>query len=421
MADLKDKYITRIEGHGKIDIDFNNSKVKLHIDEGERLFEGLLVNRPFEDAPHITSRICGVCPTSHLLASIKAIESAFGVQPTETTILLRKLLLAAQICQSHTLHLYFLAAPDYLRLKGSVEMYEKTPDIFKTGLKLKNLFDKVIEVVGGRAVHPLTPEVGGFTKVPTKHQLFLLREDLEDCLDQAYETIKMFYGFSYPDITRDVEMMALRNDESYPHYDGIIWTSEGVGFAPSNYQNEIGEYLVPYSTAKFGARKINGKIANGFICGARARMGLFADYLNPRTGQIVSELKLKMGSYNPFFNNIAQAVEISHFIEEAILIIDRLSLIIDSHRNVEINTKASIGVGAVEAPRGLLYHKYEFDGKGLIRNVDIITPTVQNLTSIENDIKEFLIQNHSLDREKKLKIIEMLIRAFDPCITCSVH
>jgi coenzyme F420-reducing hydrogenase alpha subunit len=194
-----------------------------------------------------------------------------------------------------------------------------------------------------------------------------------------------------------------------------------VGFAPSNYQNEIEEYLVPYSTAKFGARKINGKRANGFICGARARVGLFADYLNPRTEQLLLKNKLKIGVYNPFFNNLAQAIEISHFIEEAMLIIDRLVLIIEGHQNTKFKPQASVGVGVVEAPRGLLYHKYEFDNQGLIRTVDIITPTVQNLSSIEDDIAEFIIQNRDLAMGKKTKIIEMLIRAFDPCITCSVH
>lgn len=421
MTSAQNMFMSKIEGHGKIKINFEKLSAKLEIEEGERLFEGLLLGRPYTDAPHITSRICGVCPTSHMLASTKAIENAFDVRPGQTTIMLRKILLCAQICQSHTLHLFFLAAADYLKLKSSLDMPEKYPDIFAIGLKLKRLYDELIELIGGRAVHPLTPMIGGFSKIPTKNQLFLIREKLEEILPDCIETIKLFSSFKYPDANREVEFMALKNDETYPYYDGIIWSSNGTGFSPSNYTNEIEEIVKPYSTAKFSVRLMDGKKANGFVTGPRARMAMFAEYLNKLT---LSELEAYSGAIGPsnsFYNNIAQAFEILNFTEEAIKTIDELVIIIDSHQNINFKPKASVGTGAVEAPRGILYHHYEFDDLGNIVSADIITPTSQNLTSIEDDIEETLKHLRGLDEKKQQKIIEMLIRAFDPCITCSVH
>ncbi|MFA6423510.1 MAG: Ni/Fe hydrogenase subunit alpha [Patescibacteria group bacterium] len=419
MNQLEKRIITKIEGHGKVNINLAQKKAKLEIDEGERLFEGLVIGRPYNDAPYITSRICGVCPTSHLLASIKAIESAFQIQPDERTILLRRLILAGQICQSHILHLYFLALPDYLKIQSSLDMPEKFPEQFANGIKLKRLFDEFIEIIGGRAVHPLTPTIGGFTKLPTANQLYILRDKLEDNLEVALETIKLFAGFHYPIITRETEMMALKNDETYPMYDGIVWTSEGEGFAPSNYQNEIEEIVKNNSSAKFSIRK--NKYKNGFIVGSRARMAMFADYLNPKTKKEYLASSGKIGPANPFFNNLAQAIEVTHFMEESIILIDKIASLINENITFKVIPKAGIGTGAVEAPRGILYHQYEFDSNGKIIRADIITPTAQNLTSIEDDIEALLLHATGLENDRIEKLVNMLIRAFDPCITCSVH
>jgi coenzyme F420-reducing hydrogenase alpha subunit len=414
-------FLSKIEGHGKINVNFKDLSAKLEIEEGERLFEGLLIGRPYYDAPHITSRICGVCPTSHMLASTKAIENAFDVRPSKTTILLRELLLTGQICQSHTLHLYFLAISDYLNLKSSLDLPEKNPDIFASGLRLKRIYDELIELVGGRAVHPLTPTIGGMTKLPTKNELFLIREKLEEILPKCEETIKLFTSFHYPEASREVEFMALKNDENYPYYDGIVWSSLGKGFLPTNYTEEIEEIVKPYSTAKFSLRKIGNKATTGFVTGPRARIAMFAEYLNPKALKNIEEYTGKIGPSNAFYNNIAQSFEILHYTEEAIKIIDELIIILESHHNIEFKPKAGSGTGVVEAPRGILYHHYEFDDYGNITKVDIITPTSQNLTSIEDDIEDILKHIHQIDQNKQQKIIEMLIRAFDPCITCSVH
>lgn len=172
----KTNFITKIEGHGALNINWAKNKVALEIHEGERLFEGMVVKRPANELYWITPRICGVCPIAHNLAAIKAVENALDLKPSRSAILLRKLMIDAQMIQSHVLHLYFLVAPDYLGLDSGIEIIKSHPKYFNQALELKRVSDLIADTVGGRGIHPTTTAAGGFHKVPSKEKLRSLKK-----------------------------------------------------------------------------------------------------------------------------------------------------------------------------------------------------------------------------------------------------
>lgn len=409
-------YICKIEGHGSLDIDFKNNKAYLNIHEGERLFEGLLIKRPLKDAPFITARICGVCPTVHYLTAICALENALKIKVSEETKLLRKILLAGQIIQSHTLHLFFLALPDYLNLNSGLDLIKRYPAEFHLALTLKKFSDQLIEIIGGRSVHPISPQISGFDKIPTLSELNQLLNNAEEVLDKAASTIKLFSQLPYPEIENKTEYLSLNGSKEYSIYNGnSIASSQQKNFKVVNYNKEIKEIIKKYSTAKFSLRK-----RKGFMVGSIARFNIHAQDLNPKTQSLIKNIKIS--ACNPFYNNLTQAIEIHHFLLEIISWIKRLlSLDLNKASTFKFPIKAGYGVGACEAPRGTLYHAYKINQSGLIEKCDIITPTAQNLTSIEETANILLARTKNLTNKKRQHLLEMLVRAYDPCITCSVH
>lgn len=418
MSLVEEHYIAKIEGHGVLNIAFKECRAKLEIHEGERLFEALLLNRPYHDGPFITSRICGVCPVAHTIASIKAIEDALDIDVNENIINLRKILLASQIIQSHVLHLFFLTLPDYLGYNSVLELSKNKPELFNMALELKASADEITTIIGGRNVHPINAVVGGFSAPISKKQLLKIRQRSLKNLSNAQKTVEIFNQFKYPKITNQTLYMALVNGKEYEMYDGKIEVSDNYIFDPINYKKEIQEKTKVYSTAKFSTYD-----KKTFMVGAIARIALHRDYLNNHAKKTLS--KINFPNFNPFYNNLAQAIENVHLLEEIIKLCDKLLQNKDFPNNlkVDFNIKAGKGVGAIEAPRGLLYHYYELDKSGLIINCDIITPTAQNLTNIENDASALLKKFGQRSKSKNVCIreLEMLIRAYDPCITCSVH
>jgi len=426
MQNLERHYLAKIEGHGTLNISFPENKAELHIGEGERLIEQLVIDKKFEDGPFITSRICGVCSIVHQLASVKALEECFGVLLNPTIIKFRKIILAAQIAQSHFLHLFFLALPDYIGLDSSITFSEKEPKTFKSALAFKRSIDDVITIIGGRAIHPLTLKIGGFSKVPDKSSLKKLRSNLKKNFPFSKKLLKMFANFEYPEIRNKTEYLCLdTGSDEYQIYDGKIISNIDSGFEPENYKREITEYLKPYSTAKFSVRnkKVGRIIPKGraFMVGALARLSNHPEKLLPRTMLEYNELLTDFPTFNPFHNNLAQAVEIMQMIEFIILALDELIERTWDETRVEFEIKKGTGVGVAEAPRGTLYHWYETDKQGRIKNCNIITPTAQNLTNLESDAEVLLKHNMHLTEKQRKKQLEMLIRAYDPCITCSVH
>lgn len=398
---ISNEFIAKIEGHGALHIDWDKNEAKLKVLEGERLFEGMLVGRTAEESYWITSRICGVCPIAHNLASVEACEKAFGISPNQTTILLRKLMLAGQIIQSHFLHLFFLALPDYIGIDRGTELNKKEPKLFQMALSLKELSDEIVFTVAGRNIHPTTTTIGGFHKIPVKKSLEDLLKKLEKTKSAAEKTVKLFSGLNYPQLKVDLEFISQKEDK-------IISSKTQEESLIKDYKNDIEEEVKNYSTAKFGRYK-----KREVMVGALARMA-----------NLDTKKESGLDCQNPFHNNLSQAIEIYLYHGQVQKIISQL---LENGLDGTIAMKPKeteaplIGIGAVEAPRGGLYHEFHLNQNGIITYANIITPTVQNLTSIEKSANALLEQHQDKSNSEKEHLLEMLVRAYDPCITCSVH
>lgn len=406
---ISNEYIAKIEGHGSLTVDWNKNSVKLNIHEGERLFEGILVGRTAEESHWITPRICGVCPIAHNLASLRAIEDAYGIEINETSKLLRDLMVCGQMIQSHVLHLFFLALPDYVGIDRGTELAEKDPKSFARALSLKELGDYIATIVAGRNVHPTRTTVGGFHKIPSKDELNNLLKKLEDTEKSAEWTMNFFSKLDYPELSVELDLVSLKNGN-------IVSSVVGGDALISDYKKNIEEELREYSTAKFG--KFQGR---EMMVGSLARLAITPSVDKETLG--VEKLNFS----NPFHNNFAQAIEIFQFHKQAKEIIKKL-LAMDMDAGIKTSSVdkkiAGIGyrgIGAIEAPRGGLYHEIHLDDDGIITYANIITPTVQNLTSIEKSSQALLEQHKDKDERQRERLLNMLVRAYDPCITCSVH
>jgi len=398
-------FIAKIEGHGNLTIDWKKNQVKLNIHEGERLFEGLLVGRAAEEMHWITSRICGICPIAHNLASLAAIEDALGIEVNSTTVLLRDLMQCGQMIQSHALHLFFLSLPDYLGIDRGTELAQKNPEAFKSALALKEISDKVAEIIAGRSVHPTRTTIGGFHKIPTKSILEKLLNKLKKTEKDAQNTLELVSKINFPKLKVELQLGAQDNGKiiavSSNNIKGRKESSIG------SYKETIEEEVRDYSTAKFG--KYRGE---EMFVGSLARLAIYGNY----------DKKYKIDFENPFYNNLAQAIEILIYHQKAQEIIEKLldnkisKEIIKPSRNPSLK-----GIGATEAPRGGLYHEICLDKNNIITYANIITPTVQNLTSIEKSSQVLLEQTKNCSKKELEQLLVMLVRAYDPCITCSVH
>jgi len=413
-------FITKIEGHGSLNINWDKNKAVLEIHEGERLFEGMVVGREVAELYWITPRICGVCPIAHNLAAIKAVEDALEIKPSQSAVLLRKLLMNVQIIQSHVLHLYFLVLPDYLGLDSGLEIIKTHPIYFNQALELKRVSDLIADMVGGRGIHPTSTAAGGFHKVPSQETLRKLKKETEKILQAAESTVHLFSSLNYPQVKTDLSLFSQTNGKTYEVYDvKYITSSKKLKVEATEFEKVIKEEIKPYSTAKFGYHR--GK---GMMVGSLARLNLQGNILKGRAKEFFKEASLDF--QNPYYNNLAQAIETYHFVQETNEILVELIKDGVDPKTTDLPKeykprKISRGIGAVEAPRGGLYYEIEVDTKGLITACNIITPTVQNLSSMEESAQAVLDQSDGQAREKRMEFLEMLVRAYDPCITCSVH
>lgn len=419
MKRLVNDYITKIEGHGTLRLNFSLADVHLEVREGERLFEGLLLGQPASQAIYLTSRICGVCPIVHQLAAAKAIETSMGIKISQTDLALRRLLHANQIISSHLIHLFFLSLPDYACLSSGLAVAKKYPAEFRLVLALKRLVDQVNQLIGQDYIHPKTVVVGGLNTHPAPGQLGQIRDTVENILDEAADFAHLFVNLEYPRLRRRVEMFCLDDGENYSSYDGEVVGSRHSRWLASDYQAQLSEEVRPYATAKFAVRR-----GQPLAVGALARVSLMSRRLHPQAQEILRHLHQPLAN-NPFLNNACQAIEIVHFLYQIKDICDRL--ISDGLEPAKPSAhlggarRVNEGVGAVEAPRGILYHHYRLDKNNKINYCNIITPTVQNLTGIEEDCRQLIRENRDKDEAELRRLIEMLIRAYDPCLTCSVH
>ncbi|HPF70086.1 MAG TPA: Ni/Fe hydrogenase subunit alpha [Candidatus Krumholzibacteria bacterium] len=421
--DINVRHLTRVEGHGDIVVNMRDGvleKAELDIVEAPRYFEALLKGRSFHEAAIITSRICGICSLGHQITSLKATEQALGLEVSEQTVLLRKLLIHGATLQSNVLHAYFLAAPDFLG-KGSVfPLVASHPEVVTRALRMKRLANDIGDVVSGRAVHPITPVPGGFTRIPTAAELASLRTRLVEQMVPDFlatiETMKSLAG-AIPDFSRPTEYISLRAADEYALYDGDICSTDTGCVPDTEYRRMTNEFVVAHSTSKHC--RVN---RSSYMVGALARWNNNHDKLCPTALEAAAELGLKPGCTNPYLNTIAQVVEAGHCALEAVAIIDRL--LGDGLKAEAPNqepTRFGTGVGATEVPRGILYHEYTYDRQGRIARANCIIPTGQNLANIDDDMKKLVPEVIAEPQEAITLKLEMLVRAYDPCISCSVH
>jgi coenzyme F420-reducing hydrogenase alpha subunit len=382
----------------------------------------MVVGRQWNELHHITSRICGICSIGHTLASLKATEAAMGISISEQDLKLRKLALHAENLQSHILHLGFLVLPDLLGVGSVIPLASSNPEEVKTVLRLHRTANEMSNLICGRTTHPQRLIPGGFSKIPSMRELAALRKKLQDCLPDLLAVAKLIKSLAgkLPDFSRETEFIGLTSPNEYALYDGQL-ASTDTGKAPVNeYISYTNEYIVPTSTAK-RAKHTRGS----YMVGALARLNLNYDKLSPSAKEVAEMFGLKPVCHNPFMNNIAQLVEIVHSMDDSVRLINELEGAglqpQQDYFKPEIKVKSGNGVGAVEVPRGILFHDYTYNGRGVCLKANCVIPTNQNHGNIELDMKALVPK--LLDKtEKEIELsLEMLVRAYDPCISCSTH
>lgn len=423
------EYLTRVEGHGNIVVNVKDGvleQCELQIVESPRFFEGMLRGRSIFEAQHITSRICGICACGHTLASIQAAEDAIGFKPSDQTTQLRKLLLHYENLDSHILHIYLLVAPDLLGVKSFVPLIDTHNKVVRRALRMKKTCNDLCDILVGRHIHPISSIVGGFTKLPREKDLDAMLNILKGMRPDMDATVELAATLKFPQFERDTEYVGLvSDDKEYPMLIGDVGSTDGVRMNKIDYKKITNEFIVPHSSAK------HAKLSrDSYAVGALARFNLNADKLHPKAKKVAEAIGMKPKVTNPYLNTAAQLIECVHSIEDSIKIIEDLKktginheeeITVGLNEQNRIPVNAGNGVGACEVPRGLLFHNYEVDDKGIIQNANCVIPTGQNCNNIEHDMKKLVPEILDKSDEEITLALEMLVRAYDPCISCSAH
>jgi sulfhydrogenase subunit alpha len=408
--------LTRVEGEGAVHVKLRDGaleSVELNIYEPPRFFEAFLRGRAYTEPPDITARVCGICPVAYQVSACNAIEDACGVELERSLVQLRRLLYCGEWIHSHVLHIYLLHAPDFLGYPDAISMARDERDTVERGLALKKAANTLMEFIGGRAIHPINVRLGGFYSVPTRRELAPLAEGLRRALDEALNTVAWVSEFDFPDLEIEHELLALMQPGCYPIENGEIARSAGTPFGAAQFSDHVVESQVPYSTALHAT--LDG---DRYLTGPLARYSLNSSALSPVARQAADDAGLGAQCRNPFRSIVVRAVEVVYAIEEALRIIDDYER--PSRPFVEVPTRAGVGHGVSEAPRGLLYHRYRIED-GLIAAATIVPPTSQNQAAIEADLAQVVSENLSLDDSELTALCERVIRSHDPCISCSAH
>ena len=415
---IKVDAMTRVEGEGGLTIrlrDDSVEDVQLNIFEPPRLFEALLRGRMLEEVPDITARICGICPVAYQMSSIHALERALGVTVSPEIRRLRRLLYCGEWIESHALHVHFLHAPDFLGYESGIAMVGDFPEEINRGLRLKKHGNELLEVLGGRAIHPINVAVGGFYRAPRCDELAALIPDFEWGLEAAVQTTRWVAAFRFPEFERPYDMVSLVHPDEYPMNEGRVTSSGGDAIDAADFEREFIEEHVPHSTALHAARK-------GGSCyhvGPLARLNLNRDRLSPTARRTAEEIGLESPCRNPFKAIIARGLELIHAYEESLEILRTYRPFRPSR--IEYAYRAGEGCAATEAPRGLLYHRYAVDDGGRVTFGRIVPPTSQNQRQIEDDLRHYLPAILVPDERRTAMHCERLVRSYDPCISCSTH
>lgn len=412
-------HITRVEGHGNIFVDIANGELKLcqlEIVEAPRFFEAMLRGRPYDEAALITSRICGICSVGHQAASISASEDAFGIKISEQEKRLRRLLNCGEFFESHVLHIYFLAVPDFVGAKSVLPLINTHRDVVLQALKLKRLGHYIGDVIGGRLIHAMASNVKAMTKIPATAQLEDIIAQLKDAKKELQAAIPLVKSLKIPAFERETEYISLYKKGEYALLEGNIFSSDTGETSYKNYREMTNERLCDHSTAKHTS---HSRIS--FMVGALARFNNNHQWLSESAKEVASDLGLKAPCYNSYLNTAAQFVELVHIADDGIKAAEELLSSEIKLEDRKFVVHAGTGVGAVEVPRGILYHEYTYDDKGIMQKANCIIPTGQNLKNIENDFRALIRTVMDKSQEEITLLLEMMVRAYDPCISCSTH
>ncbi|MBS3787180.1 Ni/Fe hydrogenase subunit alpha [Candidatus Bipolaricaulota bacterium] len=425
--DVDVEYLTRVEGHGNIKVNASDGQIEKcewQVIETPRYFESMVVDHSWKELHHITSRICGICSIGHTVASLKATEAAMGIEISKQDELLRKLILHAENMQSHILHVGYLALPDLMGEGSVIPLASSHPEELKTVIRLHRLSNEMSEMVGGRTTHPQRLIPGGFSKIPTEKELTELKNKLRNSFNDLMAVADLCEAKAdkFPDFNRETEFISLTNEDEYAFYDGQVRSTD-TGIQPvTDYKDITNEFVVNQSTAKFARNN-----RQSYMVGALARLNNNYDQLSPMAKGVAERFNLKPVNHNPFMNNIAQLVEVVHNVRDSINIIDKLLENglepQEEYHEPEIEVKAGRGIGAAEVPRGILFHDYTYNEEGICTAGNCVIPTNQNHANIQQDMEELApnLINEGKDEDEIELNLEMLVRAYDPCISCSAH
>jgi coenzyme F420-reducing hydrogenase alpha subunit len=411
--------LARVEGEGALHVRVREGRVedvRLEIYEPPRFFEAFLRGRPLADAPDITSRICGICPIAYQLSACAALEDALGIEVTESIRRLRRLIYCGEWLESHGLHVFFLHAPDFLGFPGAIEMArDGHAELVERGLRIKTAGNELLRVVGGRAVHPINLRVGGFYRAPTPAELAPVAEILERAREDLVEAVGWAGSLDFPERELDCEMVSLRTEGDYPIESGRLISSAGLDIGPHEFTDHVVEEQVPHSTALHSRLAERGN----YMVGPLARYGLNHSLLSPLAKEAARDAGLAGSCSNPFQSIVVRCVEMLYAADEALRLISSYEP--PDPPAIEFEPKAAAGSGWTEAPRGMLWHRYELDADGRIASARIVPPTSQNQASIEDDLRGFVQANLGLLDEPLRWRCEQAVRNYDPCISCSTH
>ncbi len=416
---IKIEALTRVEGEGGLHVKLNGDKiedVQLAIYEPPRFFEAFLRGRALEEVPDITARICGICPVAYQMSAVHALEAALKVSITPEIRRMRRLLYCGEWIESHALHMHLLHAPDFFGVDSGIELAERFPDEVNRGLRLKKHGNELLEVLGGRAIHPINVAVGGFYRAPKRDELQRLIPDFEWGLEAAVATTRWVATLDFPDFERDYDMVALSHPGEYPMNEGRVVSTSGPSIDVADYEREFAEQHVEHSTALQSVRTDQNTC---YHVGPLARVNLNFDRLSATARRVADEIGFAPPCQNPFRAIIARGLEVIHAYEEALDILRDYRPF--KPPRIEYAYSAGEGCAATEAPRGLIYHRYAVDADGKITLAKIVPPTSQNQRQIEDDLRDWLPDVICEDDRQTAIDCERLIRSYDPCISCSTH
>ncbi len=414
---LRVSSLARVEGEGALRIVVDDGRVvraELNIYEPPRFFEAFLRGRAYTEPPDITARICGICPVAYQTSACNALEAVCGIELDGQLAALRRLMYCGEWIASHALHIYLLHIPDFLGYPDAITLATDHRQLVEHGLAVKKAGNSLLALIGGRPIHPINVRVGGFYAVPTRADLEPIAEQLRRAQEYAIETAQFAAGFEFPDLDLDHDLLAAGTANGYPIENGVVVTSTGTSFPAADFGAHIVEEQVPHSTALHA--RLDGK---HYLTGPLARYTLNSHRLSTHAAEVAAAVGLGPECRNPFRSIVVRAVEVVYAIDEALRLIGDYEQ--PARPAVACAPRAGVGHGISEAPRGLLYHRYDVDDEGIVRAATIVPPTSQNQAAIEDDLHRTVENNLDLDDAALTRLCERTIRNYDPCISCSSH